>query len=532
MTNGLTGAVTPFPQIGAALQPGAETAPPPPLSPEELEQAGDALFAAGRGEDAVRLFLKVASHYPDNGRLALVGAAVILRHTSAYDLVETILRDVLRRQPDDVAAQGLLLHVHILRGDLAGGQALFSQMLGRCADKSGTLREHMSTALLQAGYPVESLKILLPGLENGIVTPTLLKNMGIAFFCLDRSAEAVGWYEKALALAPTEYGITFGYACALIKAGRLDEGWPRYFDRRLAPEDKDAWYLSLPRLRPGDDIAGRGVVLFQEQGLGDTIQFIRFVPDLLAKGARVTIVVPRPLVRLLARSYPAASVRETKHFDRQDGYDYAAAIPDLPYIAGATALWDVPAPIPYLQPDPDDTARFAALLPKARPRIGLVWAGEWRPQSIHAQVDQRRSTTLAAMAAALTPVDATLVSLQLGSSRGEIAGWTGQTLCDPMGAVRDMADTAAIMASLDLVISVDTAPLHLAGALGCPVWMISRQDACWRWGDAIGRSPWYPGMRLFRSRERSLTPVLKDVGMALRIWARSWKPGRGPQPAG
>ncbi|MFT8646340.1 glycosyltransferase [Gluconacetobacter sp.] len=497
-----------------------------PPCPEDIERTGDTLFATGRGEDAVRLFLDVTTRHPDDWRLAVTAATIILRHSSAYDLVEAFLRPVLHRWPDTVPAWSLLLHVRVVRGDLAGSHALFAELLDRYPDESGTLCEAMSTALLQAGHPAESLRILLRCFENSIVTPTLLKNMGIALFCLDRSAEAVSWYEKAEALAPTDYGITFGHACALIKAGRLDEGWPRYFNRHLTPDDRDAWYLSLPRLCPGDAVAGRGVVLFQEQGLGDTIQFIRFVPDLLAKGAHVTIVVPRPLVRLLAQSYPAAKVYETGTLARQNGYDYAAAIPDLPHIAGATSLWDVPAPIPYLHPDPDDIARFATLLPERRPRIGLVWAGEWRPQSIHALVDQRRSTTQATMAKALTPVAATLVSLQLGAPRQEIADWTGQTLCDPMGSVHDMADTAAIMASLDLVISVDTAPLHLAGALGCPVWMISRQDACWRWGDAIGRSPWYPTMRIFRSREATLAPILKEAGMALRTWARNWRPAR------
>ncbi|MBB2203583.1 glycosyltransferase family protein [Gluconacetobacter takamatsuzukensis] len=486
---------------------------------------GDAFFAAGRGLDALRLILEVTSRQLEDWRLSLAGADVILRQTAAYDIVETLLRNVLRLQSDNLLVQAYRARVLMAGGDVAGGHALFDDMLRRyrSADQQVMICELMSNSFLDVGHPGESLKILLSHLETGRATSAILGNVGCSLGYLNRSAEALPWFEKALALDAADAGIRLGYACTLIKAGRLDAGWPLYADRVLSVEDPEPWYLSLPRLRPGDDVAGRGIVLFQEQGLGDTLQFIRFVPDLLAKGARVTILVPRPLVRLMTQSYPTVSVRQIGCFGPEDGYAYALPIPDLPYIVGMMSLREIPAPIPYLRADPGNAARFAALLPARRPRIGLVWAGDRRTRSAHVLVDLRRSTTLAALGAAVTPVDATLMSLQFGGPRGEIAGWTGQALCDPMGAVRDMADTAAIIANLDLVISVDTSPVHLAGAVGCPVWMISRQDACWRWGDAGDRSPWYPDMRVFRARERSWGPVLAEVGAALRNWVEHWR---------
>ncbi|MBB2203581.1 glycosyltransferase family protein [Gluconacetobacter takamatsuzukensis] len=483
-------------------------------------------MAAGLVDEAVGLLLETVERYPEDWQHGVAAATFILRHTAVYDLAEKIVGIVLRHAPDSIPAHGLLLHIRVAREDIAGGRALFAELLDRYPEGTSLFFEQMSTALLQVGCPLESLQILMPCLESGMVTPTLLKNAGCAFYCLDRSKDAIPWYEKALALDSTDYGITFGYACTLIKAGRLQAALPRYFERDLKLADREAWYLSLPRLRPGDDVAGRRIVLYQEQGLGDTIQFIRFVPFLLARGCRIAVVVAPTLARLFRQSCPQVSVHETGCWAPQEGYDYATPIPDLPYIAGVMSVVDIPAPIPYLRADPDDVARFAAMLPVRQPRIGLVWAGQWRSQLIHALVDRRRSTTLAAMGAAFTPIDAALVSLQRGDPRGEIAGWNGQALCDPMEQVRDMADTAAIMASLDLVISVDTAPLHLAGALGCPVWLISRQDACWRWGDAGDRSPWYPTMRIFRAGERALGPVLQEVGKALRTWVATWKPTR------
>ncbi|GAA4486243.1 hypothetical protein GCM10023157_32320 [Gluconacetobacter asukensis] len=487
-------------------------------TPANLIEFCDMLAAQGQLVEVFRLVLEMTSLRMDDWQLSLAGATVILRYSSNYDIVETLLRNVLRCEPDNVAAQAFLAHIRVASGDVVGGCALFSDMMQRYPAEHANICEYISMSLLEAGYPAEALKILLSHLQSGNMTAALLNNVGCALERLNRSPEALPWYEKALALAPSSPAISFGYSCTLLKAGRLGEGWEVYCKRDLIVSDKSAWFLSLPRLRPGDDVSGRKVLLFDEQGLGDTIQFIRLVPYLLERGAEITVVVPGTLVRLLTLSFPGVSVRNKESFGREDGYSFAAPIPDLPYIAGVMSVRDIPDGIPYLRADDRDVARFASRLPGQRPRVGLVWAGDRRTQSEHVLADKRRSVTLADMGSALTPVEATLVSLQFGPPRAEIEAWHGQALFDPMGDVRDMADTAAIVKNLDLVISVDTAPLHLAGALGCPVWLVSRWDACWRWGDEGRSSPWYPNMRVFRAKERSFTAVLQEVGLALRNW--------------
>ncbi|GBQ95916.1 TPR repeat-containing protein [Gluconacetobacter liquefaciens NRIC 0522] len=486
-------------------------------TPAHLIEACDKLAAKGQLIDITRLVLEVTSLHLDDGQLSLAGATVILRYSSRYEIVETLARNTLRVEPDNVAAQAFLAHVRVVSGDVAGGCSLFSGMMERYPEKRANICEFISMSLLEAGYPAEALKVLQSHLMNGDVTAALLNNIGCALGRLNRSSEALPWYERALALEPSP-DASFGYACTLLKAGRLADGWQIYSKRDLIVKDKSAWYLELPRLGPDDDVSGRKVLLFDEQGFGDTIQFIRCLPYLLERGAEVTVVVPPMLVRLLSQSFPGVCVRDKWSFGQEDGYSYAAPIPDLPYISGVMSVRDIPAAIPYLRADEGDVARFAALLPDRRPRVGLVWAGERRAQSEYDLADKRRSTTLAEMGAALTPVEATLVNLQFGGPRAEIEAWDGQPLFDPMGDVRDMADTAAIMKNLDLVISVDTAPLHLAGALGCPVWLVSRWDACWRWGDEGSGTPWYPNMRVFRAKERSFAPVLQEVGRALRNW--------------
>jgi hypothetical protein len=169
-------------------------------------------------------------------------------------------------------------------------------------------------------------------------------------------------------------------------------------------------------------VAGKTVVLFQEQGLGDTLQFIRFAPALVARGARVTVAVGSALVRLISQSYPDLIVRDAVQFGLDERYDYALPIPNLPYVTRMQSTADIPDTMPYLRADPQDVARFAALLPAAGPRIGLVWSGDRRTSAQDVMANQLRSSTLPVMAGALTPVNATLVSLQLGSPREGYGG--------------------------------------------------------------------------------------------------------------
>lgn len=282
------------------------------------------------------------------------------------------------------------------------------------------------------------------------------------------------------------------------------------------------WFGQFPQLQCGDVVADKTIALYQEQGLGDTLQFIRFAAILVERGARVTVAVGAEMVRLLSMSCPDLIVRDVAQLVLDETFDYVLPIPSLPCVTNMQTIADIPGTVPYLRADPKDVARFAGRLPARGPRIGLVWSGDRRTNAVDVMADQLRSTTLAVMGAALTPVDAALVCLQFGKPREDMENWHGQPLCDPMGEVKDMADTAAIIENLDLVISVDTSVLHLAGALGKPVWLLSRWDACWRWGEAGDTSPWYPSLRIFRPQERSFQPVLEQMGQALRAWVGAW----------
>ena len=490
---------------------------------ENLILMVEALFPRGQGVDAVRLVIELVSLHPTKTTLVMAAAGMISKYTTRHDIVATLMRNILLHEPNNLTARMFLADAIIANGDITGGCKIFSEIMKQHPSQRTTLCEHIAMSLLEAGYPMEVLQILTVWLKVMEPTAALLNNMGCALDRLGQSSLAVSCYEQAISLAPQQHYPHLGYALALLKSGNFQKGWQHYVRRTPVTNGIQWWFLSLPRLGHGDDLAGKKVILYQEQGLGDTLQFIRSLPYLLDRGAKVTVVTVSPLLRLLELSYPEVTIRKIMDFGPEEHYDYAAPIPDLPYIAGVMSKSDIPAPIPYLRADTVDIARFAAIIPPRRPRIGLVWAGERRVQSKDVAADKRRSTTLAQMGAALCPINATLVNLQFGAPRSETTQWQGQSLFDPMGEVRDMADTAAILESIDLLISVDTSPVHLAGALGRPVWLVSRWDACWRWGDTGDTSPWYPGMRIFRAREKSFDPVLREVGAALQEWVKSWK---------
>ena len=252
------------------------------------------------------------------------------------------------------------------------------------------------------------------------------------------------------------------------------------------------------------------LVIFADDVYGDSLQFVRYVPMVLARGAHVTLFVPSPLLRLLRASLPGIEVVD--RLLETAAFDFQVPMRSLPGLFGTT-LQTIPASTPYLLADPAAAAAWSrrlAAMPERK--VGLVWAGaRGRP------FDARRSLTLARLAPLAAVAGIQFISLQIGES-AEVARASrdGFRLVDWTGEIRDFADTAALVASLDLVITVDTAMAHLAGALGRPVWILSRYDGCWRWLLNRQDSPWYPTARLFHQPAMGAwEPVIADVARAL-----------------
>jgi len=256
-----------------------------------------------------------------------------------------------------------------------------------------------------------------------------------------------------------------------------------------------------------EPLNGKTILLIAEQGLGDTIQFCRYVQVLEAQGARVLLEVPDALVGLLS----SLSVQVNVHVAGQSAQkaDYALPLMSLPF-ACKTSLQSIPANVPYLHPEAEKVQKWLQSLggKENKMKVGLVWSGGYRRDQPETwAVNERRNIPLGAIAKLNCP-QVQFVSLQKGDpaetemqlQRGQV--WPSDNLLLPADQLQDFSDTAALIQNLDLIISVDTSVAHLAGALGKPVWLLNRYDTCWRWMLEREDSPWYPTMKIYRQPVR------------------------------
>ena len=267
-------------------------------------------------------------------------------------------------------------------------------------------------------------------------------------------------------------------------------------------------------------MSDKRVLLWAEQGFGDTVQFIRFAQDVASRGALVGVLVPPELERLLQGVPGILSV--TSMGDPLPAYDLHCPLMSLPNCLGvtpdATALHGA---TPYLSAPPAERQQWHRRL-SGFPglKVGLAWAGRPRKQRAELDaIDARRSVPLHALAPLFQVSACSFFSLQKGQGSADIAA-SGLPVRDFSVEWCDFADTAACIAELDLVISVDTAVAHLAAALGKPVWLLNRYDSCWRWLLGRGDSPWYSTLRLFRQPVAGdWGPVIAAVAVELRASA-------------
>jgi len=346
-------------------------------------------------------------------------------------------------------------------------------------------------------------------------------NLGLLLKIQGRFDESLDAYAQALRRSPQDARLRVNRVVALLQAGRFAEAW-RDHAARFALGEYFGLPLAglLPPLATLPDLTGRTVLLTHEAGYGDTLQFCRYVPLLAARGARIVLAVPPALQRLLGR-LPGVAEMVPANAELPE-YDWHCPMMSLPGVF-ATTLETIPAEVPYITADPALVAAWAARLPTAPgPRVGLVWAGQARPWLPgFATVDTRRSTSLALFAPFGAIEGVRFISLQADAPASEAhRPPSGLALHDPMPSVTDFADTAAIIANLDLVVSVDTSVAHLAGALGKPVFLLDRYDNCWRWLSGRTDSPWYPTLRIFRqTRIGDWGPVMQRAAAALAEFA-------------
>lgn len=426
-------------------------------------------------------------------------------------------RQALRLDPESANAQNNLGMVLYAQGHIAEAENAFRAVL--------RLRPDHAAATLNLGScrqilnHVEEAEILFRrALALGVEPARAKSNLALALMEQVRHEEAELCCREALVERPDYPEAQANLALALLTMGRLKEGWQLYESRwKVEAMGGPEPLLAQPRWT-GQKLNGETVVLYAEQGFGDTLQFCRYAPMVAAAGGRVVLVVPKALHRVMASLDGVAEVLSEED-DALPPFSYHCPLLSLPFAFGTT-VETIPAPGAYLHADPLAWAGFLDGLPGLK--VGLVWAGKSRAAQPHAvAIDKRRSMRLADMAPLLAVPGCSFVSLQLGEPSSQIKALPdGAVLHDVSGRMADWADTADLIMGLDLVIAVDTAVAHLAGALGKPVWMLNRFDSCWRWFLNRDDTPWYSSMRQFRQSSRGdWTGVIERVAVALKAKA-------------
>lgn len=397
------------------------------------------------------------------------------------------LGNALKDQGDTAAAVAAYLESARIRPDFAEAYSNMGNALLDANDYPGALAAYRKALDLKPDF--------LAALNN-------LAGAHVAFGAMDA---AMAVFDAALAIDPDYAAARFGRALADLAQGNFARGWQDYETRWAGSNMADKTRpprFSCPQWQGETETQGQRIIVYHEQGLGDTIQFVRYLPLVAERFGQTTFVCQPELVDLVRHSL-GAGVRvidsdEGTRVAAREPFDRHCPLLSLP-LAFGSRLDTLPRARPYLMPVPERLALWQRRMPprSERPRIGLVWAG-----NPDLKDDSRRSLTLAQLAPLFAVPGIEWHSLQKGPAQAALKGPGAPALIDWGEQLHDFADTAALLAHLDLLVCVDTSVAHLAGALGIPVWLLNRYDTDWRWLRSGTTSPWYPSMRLFRQRER------------------------------
>lgn len=482
---------------------------------DALLNRGNALLALEQCEEALASYRAALALMPDHPELA-INIGTVLQRLGRHEEALASFDVAAARLPD-------LSGAHNSRGN-----ALIALARPRDALDAYDRAVALDPSYAEAQYnranalmKLDRIDDALDGYDRALALRDDLAdvwvNRGVCLQRMRRPAEAIADFRRAQALEPDNAQAHWNESLSRLTLGDYVTGWQKFEWRWSTPEMQGKrWKVDAPLWLGETSLAGRTLLVHTEQGFGDTLQFCRYLA-LLPDDAHIMLVVQQNMVRLL-RSLPCP-VTLLSQDDIVPPFDVYCPLMSLPLACGTTQA-TIPADVPYLFAEPDAAARWRdrlADLPGLR--IGLCWAGDPRPDQPEANaVDRRRSLPLRAFAPLASVRGVTFVSLQKGTPAAQAtAPPPGLSLHDWTGALEDFADTAALIAGLDLVITADTSVAHLAGALGRPVWVLNRFDACWRWLMDRADSPWYPTARLFHQpRPGDWASVTSDVASALR----------------
>jgi Flp pilus assembly protein TadD len=479
-----------------------------PAHPEALDMMGVLLLQMGQPAQALAWIERAIRVNPSGSAVHVHHAHVLLALGRAAEAVDAS-RAALRSRRGDAEAHQVLGHALTDTGDYDGALKAY-QDAARLKPDLPDLLNNLGTALHHANRLEEAARTLTRASVRDPRDAGVLVNLSNVLRDLGRFADAETKLAAAARQAPGDPRVLYNDALFQLLLGRFTTGWPGWEERFRAGAVPDRVVHDAGQTRPrwrGEKLNGRTLLIHAEQGLGDTIQFCRYpFPD---DGEVVFEVQPR-IARLLAsrRDRP----RIVKAGDALPPFDLTCPLMSLPAISGTTEA-TIPLEVPYLAAEAEATARWRQRIGGQGFRVGIVWQGN--PDR---REDRGRSIALEHYAALASIPDVRLISLQKDAGVEQLgSGVPVETLGPEFDSGPDgFVDTAAVMMSLDLVVTSDTAVAHLAGALGRPVWVALRAVPDWRFMLERVDSPWYPTMRLFRQTVRDdWGPVFAAIRDAL-----------------
>ncbi len=466
----------------------------------------------GRAEDAIGAFRRALSLAPDD-LSARVNLADLLRDGGDFDAAAACYREALAVDGGFAEAHNGLGAVLVEQGDFAAAQASFERALELNPGHAEALNNLGLLKRRQGDYDAA----LAHCRKAVAVRPRMVE----AHVNLGNTLRAVGDYDGSAAALRAALDIDrnhpdahWNLGLALLAQGKFDEGWGEYEWRAKCRAFRaQRWDFGCPRW-DGARMRRKNVLLYAEQGFGDAIQFVRYAPLVAERVSHVIVRCPAALTRLF-ESIPGVDAAGPD-IETETNFHYAAPLMSLPAIFGTDAA-SIPANVPYLRPPKGATAVHSASAPAGALQVGLVWAGNPGHQN-----DRNRSIDLKLLAPLLDVEGCAFASLQVGAAGDAIAAaGFADRIADLGQRLGDFADTAATITTLDLVIGVDTAVVHLAGALAKPVWTLLPLVPDWRWLTGRDDSPWYPTMRLFRQPAAGDWPgTIAAVARALAAMVR------------
>jgi len=474
-----------------------------PRHADSLHMLGVLALQAGQPQAAVALIDQAIAVQP-SGALYHVNRAASLHALGRSDDALAACRVALRHKRNCAEAYQALGHIESDLGRPDAAIDAYREALRHKPDLPDGAN-NLGLALREANRFEDAAAIFQDALRRTPGDDTVRGNLAGVLKDLGRLTEAETLYREALCRHPEDPVLHYNLAVLLLLAGRWREGWTEW-EWRLRARPATARAFTQPLWR-GEALNGRRLLVHTAEGLGDTLQFVRFLRALPDDGA-VLLEVQKPLVRLLAG---LAGTNGVFAPGEAPPCDLHCPLLSLPHWLDAAQ--DNHAGVPYLTADPTLVSFWQQRVTKLDGlRVGLAWAGN--PGDV--RLDRRRSIPLDRLAPLAAVPGVSLVSLQKDGRTALAGSPLGAVVNDWTEDLADFADTAALVQTLDLVIAVDTAVAHLAGALGKPVWLMNRIDTCWRWLLYRDDSPWYPTLRQFRQpAPGAWDPVIAAVCEAL-----------------